>query len=63
MNFILRKASTIYDNDTIDINSLDDLKCLQAKYGQKLIINFETDSWPGDNNKHPSIIIYDDWME
>lgn len=57
MEFILEYASDWDYEETIKINSLEELKELSKKVGSSLIIDF------GQNSLKPTITVYDDWVE
>lgn len=67
MEFCVHCASEWDFKERITINSLDDLRALSARFGNKsLVINFNkvpydrtTEEWV----EMPEIIIYDSWLE
>ena len=59
MIFTLRKTSDWHFEESIDIDTLEQLRELSAKYDANLIINFG-DVW---TDGKPEIEIYDDYRE
>lgn len=67
MKFELLWASSAnrHRRETIEINTLEELKALQEREGSQLIVNFRVPAarWGSLSKELPEIWIYDDYME
>ena len=72
MTFELKKASDWGYSETVEINTIEDLKALSEKYTEELKHNFmrlildfgDTGEFPASKYKRePNITIYDYWVE